>query len=262
MCDCSEESSSLPIGPEGPAGANGTNGNNGTNGTDGISYAIQNTDIPSGGSVCNCNGGVQVDIGPDLNNDGIPDFITQTFILCNGCDGLDAFAPIGLITMFDGDCSLPGPNFDVTGLGIGDLENYAMCNGANSTPDLRGQFIVGLYPGGDSDGDYGNIGDTGGEKFHTLVTGELASHTHGPGTLATNTTGNHSHNVNVLTQVPVGTGTWGDNSNDESLLSATTSTNGNHSHSVTSGVTGSSGSGSPHENRPPFYVLSYIKRIS
>jgi len=39
---------------------------------------------------------------------------------------------------------------------------YALCDGENGTPDLRGKFIVGYDP---SDDDYNEIGEFGGEKY-------------------------------------------------------------------------------------------------
>ena len=41
---------------------------------------------------------------------------------------------------------------------------WVLCNGSNSTPDLRGRFVVGYS---DTDGDY-DVGDTGGAKTDTV----------------------------------------------------------------------------------------------
>ena len=74
---------------------------------------------------------------------------------------------------------------------------FVLCNGSNSTPDLRGKFVVGYH---DSNGDY-DVGDTGGAETVTLSEAQIpshnhsfsSSHTHGSGSYSTNTTGSHSH---------------------------------------------------------------------
>ena len=64
---------------------------------------------------------------------------------------------------------------------------WVLCNGSNSTPDLRGKFVVG-YDNADSDFD---VGDSGGSKDAVVV-----SHSHNHNLSgSTNNTGNHSHNV-------------------------------------------------------------------
>lgn len=57
----------------------------------------------------------------------------------------------------------------------GSIENipkgWALCDGQNGTPDLRGKFIIGASE------DYA-IGSTGGEATHTLTIEELPAHAH------------------------------------------------------------------------------------
>lgn len=48
---------------------------------------------------------------------------------------------------------------------------WYLCDGNNSTPDLRGRFILG------AGGSY-TKGSTGGEETHALSVGEMPSHTH------------------------------------------------------------------------------------
>ncbi len=50
-------------------------------------------------------------------------------------------------------------------------DGWAICNGANGTPDLRNRFILG------AGGDHGPYA-TGGEAYHVLTEGEMPSHTH------------------------------------------------------------------------------------
>lgn len=74
---------------------------------------------------------------------------------------LDFLPPIGTIIRYWGDIAAPGDNFDFLGRGrlpTRDGQNlfcWALCNGKNSTPDLRDRFIVAAggnynqsYPGG------------------------------------------------------------------------------------------------------------------
>jgi microcystin-dependent protein len=51
-------------------------------------------------------------------------------------------------------------------------QGWAICNGSNGTPDLRGRFVVGAGP----DYDYGAVG---GQRSIALTTGNLPSHSHG-----------------------------------------------------------------------------------
>jgi hypothetical protein len=121
--------------------------------------------------------------------------------------------------------------FDVTGLGLDtSLERgFSLCNGNNGTPDLSGKFIVGL-----GTGDYGTVGNTGGEEEHTLTLGEMPPHSHN---LVTTDAG--AANYNGSGYVPSG-------------------------NPGTAGAIGTSsqGSGDAHENRPPYYVLAYVMKVS
>ena len=52
---------------------------------------------------------------------------------------------------------------------------WYLCDGQNSTADLRGRFVVGLNP---ADSDYNNIGKTGGLKEVSLSEAQMPSHSH------------------------------------------------------------------------------------
>jgi len=58
-------------------------------------------------------------------------------------------------------------NFDETGLGINLMVGWAMCNGANTAPNLQGRVSIGYG------GIYNVIGQTGGSKDAVVV-----SHSH------------------------------------------------------------------------------------
>lgn len=128
--------------------------------------------------------------------------------------------------------------FDGAGLGYDyNVERgFALCNGNHGTPDLRGTFIVG-YSGA---GDYANIGDTGGEETHLLTGAES-------GTSA------HSHRVNG-TQIDYTTG--GGTITDALRTNQTVSVDPPSQDSIEADAT------QAHENRPPYYVLAYVMKVS
>ena len=61
---------------------------------------------------------------------------------------------------------------------------WYLCNGSNSTPDLRNKFIVGSGTGSSY-----SVGATGGSDTVTLSTSQIAAHSH--------TTNNHNHSASV-----------------------------------------------------------------
>ena len=102
---------------------------------------------------------------------------------------------------------------------------WVLCNGSNSTPDLRGKFVVGYH---DSNGDY-DVNDTGGVESVTLTVNQIPSHTH-----------------NLL----FGIGSFGGSSGAQTPRDSGT----------TSGRIQNTGGGQSHENRPPYYALCYIMK--
>ena len=81
---------------------------------------------------------------------------------------------------------------------------------------------------------------------HALTSSEMCSHTHGDGTLATNTTGAHTHTVEISNGSLEGANRARGTSTSVDGTPATSSA-GNHSHTI-SGSTGSAGSGSGHNH--------------
>lgn len=151
--------------------------------------------------------------------------------------------PTGGIIMWSGSVvSIPG--------------GWALCDGSNGTPDLRGRFIVG------AGGAY-SPGNTGGAETVTLDATQIPSHTHSVN-LTTSSDGSHTHGYfqaptwavayssGTITRAYLGSGT--------TPPTRSTDAAGVHSHSV-NGNTGSAGSGAAHENRPPYYALAYIMRL-
>lgn len=106
-------------------------------------------------------------------------------------------------------------------------DGWAICNGENDTPDLRSRFVVGA-------GEKYSLDETGGQDTVTLSKHEMPLHTH-------------------TTFQSSGWGYSGEGRDE------------NHAYlnyplmpTVETLPTGGNG---PHENRPPFYALFFIKRI-
>jgi microcystin-dependent protein len=135
---------------------------------------------------------------------------------------------------------------------------WALCNGANGTPDLRDRFVVGA-------GSSYAVGATGGANTVTLTGGQMPPHTHGfSGT--TNSAGNHQHLLpHIQFNAPWGVGASISSNRfletgSGSEVDGLTGPAGAHAHSF-SGTTGNAGSGQAHENRPPYYALAYIMKL-
>lgn len=128
-------------------------------------------------------------------------------------------------------------------------EGWALCDGANGTPNLRDRFVVGA-------GSTYAVGATGGEATHILTTLEIPSHTH------IQDAHNHSQNPHrhVQAQVGVSSGsgqTVADNSTtDEWGTASTTATN----NPVTP-TNQYAGGGQAHNNLPPYYALAFIMKL-
>lgn len=141
--------------------------------------------------------------------------------------------PSGLISMWSGLISaIP------TG--------WVLCDGNNSTPDLRDRFISGAI-------DQSEMNTSGGSTTKTLTTTELPSHTHS-GT--TSSAGEHSHNITVHDGGPYA-GTYIGAGSTYGSYTGTTSTASSHTHTFT---TSSTGSGSAFDIRPKYYKLAFIMK--
>ena len=131
---------------------------------------------------------------------------------------------------------------------------WALCDGTGNTPNLQDRFVVGA-------GDTYDVDDTGGANTVTLSKSNMPAHTHSSGSLGgtTNTTGAHTH---TYTEAYNAGSAFGGSLTRKSLRTANTSSAGDHSHTVdvNSGITGSTGSGTAHENGPPYYALAYIMK--
>lgn len=130
---------------------------------------------------------------------------------------------------------------------------WALCNGSNGTPDLRNRFVVGA-------GSTYSPGNTGGLDKVTLSLAEMPSHFH---------------------QIGVMVARWGDNGNNRNFpdFNSTSYPDGDYGGDIArwrtryqGGSTNYTSAGpsngrtrgttTAHENRPPYYALAYIMRIS
>jgi hypothetical protein len=134
--------------------------------------------------------------------------------------------PTGVIVMWSGSiASIPS--------------GWLICDGSNSTPDLRNRFIVGA-------GSTYSVAGTGGSADAITV-----SHTH----TATVTDPGHSHNTSIgVVSAGTGNGAAGGGDRLTQVVSTTTATTG---ITVANSTTGSSGT---NANLPPYYALAYIMK--
>lgn len=136
---------------------------------------------------------------------------------------------------------------------------WALCDGQDGRPDLRGRFIVGYHEGITEYNLTRKSGKNPADTTITLAVANLPAHNHAAGTLVTGTAGAHSHTIAASDG---GSGSTINNDNDSSIdANISTSTNGDHTHTIT-GSTANTGSGSAFGNRPPWYVLAFIIRIN
>jgi microcystin-dependent protein len=188
----------------------------------------------------------------------------------------EGVVPTGGIIMWSGTVT---GNF-TNGLGLPGTEydGWALCDGRNGTPDLRGRFVVGMS---NSDGNnysytnsernlaaYNTQGNSGGERTHVLTVGEMPSHDHSGNTTSD---GSHTHvtfrnnttdntGAGQVADSDVADGTSGadieSGTNGDGTVECRTESGGTHNHTISS-----QGGGSAHENRPPYFVLAYIMKL-
>lgn len=157
-----------------------------------------------------------------------------TGITVNGVT--NAHVPAGVIVMWSGSiASIPA--------------GWYLCDGSNSTPDLRDRFVVGA-------GSTYAVAATGGSKDAIVV-----SHTH----TATVTDPGHNHTLS-------GTSTSEDNNNtpgtnyplrENSTVSLRSFSTTSEIQNATTGVSvanSTEGSSGTNANLPPYYALAYIMK--
>jgi hypothetical protein len=161
---------------------------------------------------------------------------TTAFVLANAI-------PSGLISMWSGTiASIPS--------------GWVLCNGSNSTPDLRNKFIIGAHS--DSTGIAystitGSNTQSGGSKDAITV-----SHTH----TATSVVTDPGHNHTVAKYYA---GSGGDYPYLNGFQAATPVTTSDPTGTNTTGITvattnASTGSSGTNANLPPYYALAFIMK--
>jgi len=127
---------------------------------------------------------------------------------------------------------------------------WAICNGQNGTPDLRNKFIV-------STGSSYSLSAQGGENSVSLSTSEMPSHDHDADASVSDP--GHSHQlkggVDDSDSMPARVAPSDQNSNlrTDAMNDATTGI------SVSVDID-NEGSGDAHENRPPYFALTFIMK--
>jgi hypothetical protein len=127
---------------------------------------------------------------------------------------------------------------------------WYLCNGANSTPDLRDKFVIG------ASADSGGVAKTNVTAAYTQTGGTkdliVVSHTH----TATVTDPGHFHNTNYNFATYAGGGSSGANNTFGSINNPQTDTK-TTGISVANSTTGSSGT---NANLPPYFALAFIMK--
>lgn len=151
--------------------------------------------------------------------------------------------PTGLISMWSGStATIPS--------------GWALCDGANGTPNLQDRFVIGA-------GSAYAVGTTGGSKDAIVVshTHTQEAHNH---TATTSSAGAHTH---TYTALGAGSFDGGGDGNYEGMAygTKTTSSAGAHTHTLTTNTVtptiNSTGSNGTNANLPPYYALAYIMKI-
>ncbi|SNR16923.1 hypothetical protein [Tenacibaculum jejuense] len=173
---------------------------------------------------------------------------------------VDNRLPKGIISMWSGSVeTIP--------------EGWALCDGTNETPDLRGRFIVGFDA---ENPEYNQAKKTGGLSEVQLTVQELPAHTHedsGHDHNINDPGHNHNHNrdgknFNVLARY-TGKDTTDTMDNNKgagrefALNDYGTIQSKQTGIEILSGKANlqNTGKDQPHENRPPFFVLAYIIKL-
>ena len=181
---------------------------------DGYTGTMADHNLLSGhsSSVTNANVGHLSGVSSNIQTqlDALSNSITTTN------NNLSSAVPTGMVMLWSGAANaIPS--------------GYVLCDGSNSTPDLRDRFVVGA-------GNSYSVGNTGGASSVTLTTAQMPSHT-------------HTYSDLYVLQQALSPGI------DIDFNATTWDPNGNRT-----GTTNSAGSGSSHENRPPYYALCYVMK--
>ena len=161
---------------------------------------------------------------------------TTAFVIANAI-------PSGLISMWSGTiASIPS--------------GWVLCNGSNSTPDLRNKFIIGAHS--DSTGIAystitGSNTQSGGSKDAITV-----SHTHTATSVVTDP--GHNHTLNKYHSGSGGDFPYLNGFNQATPVSTSDPTGTNTTGITVATTNASTGSSGTNANLPPYYALAFIMK--
>jgi hypothetical protein len=200
---------------------------------------------------------------------GASTFALNNVLLGNAASSFQTVAPgtSGNVLTSNGttwaSAAIPTPTVFTTGMimlwsgSVGSIPSgWAICNGANGTPDLRDRFVVGA-------GNTYAVNDTGGSANSILV-----SHTHTATSSVTDSGHTHLSNVvddsgtpffDPVSYSPGGSGgVMQGGGESRSFTSRTTSNTTGITVATSVSTEGSSGA---NANLPPYYALAYIMKL-
>jgi len=184
------------------------------------------------------SGNENIRVDTDLKYNPVTNTLTATNFAGSGTGltGIEAFVT-GMIILWSGAANaIPS--------------GFVLCNGSNSTPDLRNRFVVGA-------GDSYSVNNTGGSQEVTLSTSQLPSHNHSASS-SVNDPGHFHSYIDQYVVINNGYRPWPANNNDCAQRNINT---GSQTTGISVSTTiGNTGSGSAIENRPPYYALCYIMK--
>lgn len=137
---------------------------------------------------------------------------------------------------------------------------WAICDGTNNTPDLRGKFLVGtnegmtILPTGQISLPYLS---SGGEASHQLTIDELPNHKHNPAVIL-NTNMEYGNCLGDSNSMYSGKG--GDNFGSSTTFSSGCFTSGYVAEKLNT-LTGAIQPDQAHNNMPPYYTIIYIIKL-
>ena len=140
-------------------------------------------------------------------------------------------------------------------------DGFALCDGKNGTPDLRNRFLVGA-------GDAYKLAAVGGESTHVLSINEMPWHNHN----ASGAVGYFRSRSNTFYHGGTSSSTLGLEAASgcfsvvEKGLRSEGNADSNHTEYIVkfdgSKIVQGQGANQSHENRPPYYAVYYIMKLS
>jgi microcystin-dependent protein len=127
------------------------------------------------------------------------------------------------------------------GLATSVPSGWALCDGNNGTPNLKGRFVLGVDDNNDK---YRTVGvSAGGTETNTLTVAQLPAHNH---SFLLQKDSQNSHNWKGVTR--------GINTGNRESSEIDTNTDGQK-------IIKETGEGKPVNNMPPYLVLAYIMKL-